>query len=69
VKAFLEEKGAKFQVLAEHAAVKTIEEAAEIRGATLASGAKAFLYKDTKSKEEVPYVMAIMSASARVDNK
>ena len=49
-----------------HAAVRTSEEAAEIRGATLASGAKAMLLSVKPSNE---FVLAVISAAAKMDSK
>jgi Ala-tRNA(Pro) deacylase len=46
--------------------VRTSEEAAEVRGATLASGAKAMLLA-TKPSDE--FVLAIISASEKMDSK
>jgi Ala-tRNA(Pro) deacylase len=65
--------GAKIKYdLSEHKAVKTSEEAAEVRGVSLASGAKAMLLKDTGKKlalDGVPFYMAIVSASCRFSSK
>jgi len=49
-----------------HEAVRTSEEAAAVRGATLASGAKAMLLA-TKPTDE--FVVAIISASEKMDSK
>ena len=49
-----------------HAAVRTSEEAAQVRGATLASGAKAMLLS-TAPKGEM--VLAIIAASEKMDSK
>eukprot|EP00966_Prymnesium_polylepis_P001334 30437-Prymnesium_polylepis.2 len=49
-----------------HAPVRTSEEAADIRGATLASGAKAMLLSVKPSNE---FVLAVISASAKMDSK
>jgi len=67
----LKDKKIKYK-LSEHKAVRTSEEAAEARGVTLASGAKAILLKDTGKKlalEGVPYYLAISSASNKFDSK
>jgi len=56
----------------EHKAVLTCEEAAEVRGVDLASGAKAMLIKDggkKLAKEGVPYYLAIISASNKFNSK
>ena len=58
--------------LSEHKAVMTCEEAAETRGASLASGAKAMLIKDCGKKltiEGVPFYLAVLSASNRFSSK
>lgn len=50
----------------------TSEEAATVRGVSLASGAKAMLIKDsgkTLTLEGVPYYLAVMSASTRFSSK
>jgi Ala-tRNA(Pro) deacylase len=49
-----------------HEAVRTSEEAAQMRGATLASGAKAMLLS-TKPSDE--FVLAVISASEKMDSK
>jgi hypothetical protein len=49
IKTFLTENTVDFKV-SEHKAVMTCEEAAEVRGVPLASGAKAMLIKDTGKK-------------------
>ena len=49
-----------------HEAVRTSEEAATVRGATLASGAKAMLLS-TKPSDE--FVLAVISASQKMDSK
>ena len=66
IKAILEEKKIDFK-LTTHEPVLTSKAAAEIRGATLASGAKAMLLKDnTKGVPETAlYYLAVMSASKR----
>jgi len=58
--------------VSEHKAVLTCEEAAEVRGVALASGAKAMLIKDTGkklSKEGVTYYLAVLSAANRFSSK
>jgi Ala-tRNA(Pro) deacylase len=53
-------------------AARTSEEAAEIRGVSLASGAKAMVLKDTGKKlalEGVPFYLAVLSASNRFSLK
>ena len=58
--------------ITDHKAVLTCEEAAEVRGVELASGAKAMLIKDSGkklAKEGVPYYLAILSASTRFNSK
>lgn len=65
VVALLEGSGVSFGS-SQHAAVRTSEEAAEIRGATLASGAKAMLLAVKPSNE---FVLAVISASAKMDSK
>ena len=55
-----------------HNPVKTSEEAAAIRGVTLASGAKAVILKDCGkklAKEGVPFYLLVQSASQRFDSK
>ena len=47
-----------------HAAVRTSEEAAQIRGATLASGAKAMLLS---TKPSDSFVLAVISASEKME--
>eukprot|EP00325_Prymnesiales_sp_UTEX-LB-985_P015238 CAMPEP_0174760138 /NCGR_PEP_ID=MMETSP1094-20130205/108620_1 /TAXON_ID=156173 /ORGANISM="Chrysochromulina brevifilum, Strain UTEX LB 985" /LENGTH=199 /DNA_ID=CAMNT_0015966079 /DNA_START=166 /DNA_END=765 /DNA_ORIENTATION=+ len=49
-----------------HEAVRTSEEAAQVRGASLASGAKAMLLA-TKPSDE--FVLAVISASEKMDSK
>ena len=49
VKAFLDERKVKYEV-SSHKAVLTSEEAAEVRGVSLDTGAKAMLLKDTGKK-------------------
>ena len=50
----------------------TCEEAAEVRGVSLDSGAKAMLLKDTGKKlalEGIPFYLAILSAGKRFNSK
>ena len=71
IKAFLTEKGVA-HTISEHKPVMTCEEAAEVRGVDLASGAKAMLLKDTGKKltlEGVEYYLAVSSAAARFSSK
>ena len=49
-----------------HVAVRTSEEAAQVRGATLASGAKAMLLA-TKPSDK--FVLAVISAAEKMDSK
>ena len=51
-----------------HAPVRTSEEAAEVRGATLASGAKAMLLA-IKVGSASSMVLVVISASAKMDSK
>lgn len=69
--AFLKEKGVDFKVT-EHKAVLTSEEAAEVRGVSIASGAKAILLKDTGKKlalEGVPFYLAVQGADKKFASK
>jgi Ala-tRNA(Pro) deacylase len=71
IKALLKENKIDFKVT-DHKAVNTCEEAAETRGVSLESGAKAMLLKDSGkklSREGVEYYLAIMSASTRFSSK
>lgn len=71
VRDFLNENKVEY-TLSEHKAVLTSEEAAEVRGVSLASGAKAMLIKDTGkklSREGVSYYLAVMSAANRFSSK
>jgi prolyl-tRNA editing enzyme YbaK/EbsC (Cys-tRNA(Pro) deacylase) len=68
---FLTDKNIPFE-LSSHKAVLTCEEAAEVRGVELKTGAKAMLIKDSGkklSKEGVPYYLAVLSASTRFSSK
>ena len=67
IKAMLDKANIKYD-LSEHKAVLTSQEAADVRGVSLESGAKAMLFRDSKNKT-VPLVMAIVSASCRVNSK
>lgn len=67
----MEEKGVKYEI-STHKPVLTSEEAAEVRGVSLDTGAKAMLLKDTGKKlatEGVPFYLAILSASKRFSSK
>ena len=58
--------------LTTHAPVKTSQEAADVRGVTLESGAKAMILKDTGkklTKENTPFYLAVVSASQRFNSK
>ena len=71
IKAALEEQKVKFE-LSTHKPVLTSEEAAEVRGVALETGAKAMLLKDTGKKlalEGVPFYLAVLSASKRFSSK
>lgn len=68
---FLTEGGVQYEVT-EHKAVLTSEEAAEVRGVPLATGAKAMLLKDSGKKltrEGIEYMMAVLSASCKFSSK
>ena len=71
IKAFLEQQKVKFEMTT-HEPVRTSEEAAKVRGVSLASGAKAMILKDTGKKlamEGVPFYLAVLSASNRFSSK
>ena len=71
IKAMLEEHKVKYD-LSSHKAVLTSEEAAAVRGVSVDSGAKAMLLKDTGKKltlEDVPFYLAVLSASKRFSSK
>lgn len=71
IKAFLDEKGIKYEVT-EHKPVLTCEEAAEVRGVPLASGAKAMLLKDSAKKaaaDAAPFILAVLSAANKFSSK
>ena len=67
----LKAKNIEFKVT-EHAPVKTSQEAADIRGVALESGAKAMLIKDEGKKLARPdtlWYLAIMAANRRLSSK
>lgn len=71
IKAFLDEQKIQYNIT-EHKAVLTCEEAAEVRGVSLDSGAKAMVLKDTGKKlalEGVPFYLAVLSAGKRFNSK
>jgi Ala-tRNA(Pro) deacylase len=71
IKAFLDEQKVSYKVT-DHKSVMTCEEAAEVRGVSLDSGAKAMVLKDTGKKlalEGVPFYLAVLSASKRFNSK
>jgi len=71
IKAFLDEQKITYKVT-DHKAVMTCEEAAEVRGVSLDSGAKAMLLKDTGKKlalEGIPFYLAVLGASKRFNSK
>jgi prolyl-tRNA editing enzyme YbaK/EbsC (Cys-tRNA(Pro) deacylase) len=71
IREFLNENKVDYTVT-EHKAVLTCEEAAEVRGVALASGAKAMLIKDTGKKltrDGVSYYLAVLSAANRFSSK
>jgi len=71
IKALLDGEKIKYD-LTEHKVVMTCEEAAEVRGVSLDSGAKAMVLKDTGKKlalEGVPFYLAVLSASKRFNSK
>jgi Ala-tRNA(Pro) deacylase len=63
VTALLDRHGAAYEVL-EHAPVYTSEEAAQVRGTTLSSGAKALV-----CKADDQFVMFVMPADRKLDSK
>ncbi len=63
LKQFLEAKGIAFEVT-EHEAVYTSEQAAAVRGTTLASGAKALILKAQEA-----YLMVVLAADRKLDSK
>ena len=65
---FLSERGIPYTVT-RHAACRTSEESAAVRGVSLDAGAKAILLKDTSSKTNGHYMLAVMSASQRFSSK
>ncbi len=69
VVALLTSAGASFSLL-EHAPTRTSAESAAVRGAPLASGAKAMLLKAGKALPHgSPFVLAVLSAARRADLK
>ena len=71
IKAKLDEMQINYK-LTTHAPVLTSQEAADIRGVNLSSGAKAMLLKDCGKKlviEGAPFYLAILSASRRFSSK
>ena len=52
-----------------HEAVRTSEEAAAVRGATLASGAKAMLLSVKGASSANEFVLVVISAAAKMDSK
>jgi len=71
IKAMLEEEKVKFE-LSTHKPVLTSEEAAEVRGVPLETGAKAMLLKDTGKKlalEGVSFYLAVLAAHRRFSSK
>ena len=71
IKAFLDERGIKYEVT-EHKPVLTSEEAAEVRGVPLATGAKAMLLKDSAKKaaaDAAPFMLAVLSAANKFSSK
>ena len=63
--ALLDSKQIEYTVT-EHEPVKTSEEAAAVRGVTLASGAKAMYIVDNSRKLDKVYFLAVLSASRRI---
>jgi Ala-tRNA(Pro) deacylase len=61
----LKSKNIEYKTL-DHAPVKTSEEAAKIRGVSLASGAKAMLFKDGKNNI---FYLAVMAANRKLSWK
>lgn len=61
--AYLESNGARFRTM-EHEAVRTSEEAAQVRGTALESGAKALVFR---ADDDV--VLLVLPASRRVDSR
>ena len=58
--------------LTTHAPVQTSQQAADIRGVSLESGAKAIILKDVGKKltlPDTPYYLAVVSASKRFSSK
>ena len=71
IKAKLDEMGITYR-LTTHAPVLTSQEAADVRGVSLDSGAKAIILKDSGKKltiADTPYYLAVVSASKRFNSK
>jgi len=71
VKAYLGEKDIHFGIT-HHKPVMTCEEAAEVRGVPLSSGAKAMLLKDTGKKlsnDGITYYLAVSAANCKFSSK
>eukprot|EP00826_Nyctotherus_ovalis_P038690 TRINITY_DN3639_c0_g5_i3.p1 TRINITY_DN3639_c0_g5~~TRINITY_DN3639_c0_g5_i3.p1 ORF type:complete len:165 (+),score=49.42 TRINITY_DN3639_c0_g5_i3:125-619(+) len=64
----LTDKGIEHKIT-EHEPTATSEESAKVRGATLASGAKAMLLKYEASKGSFSYVLAVLSAEKKINLK
>ena len=67
----LNEHNAEFKLL-DHQPTKTSQESADVRGVTLASGAKAMLLKNNSSKmkaNEFVFYLAVLSASRKFNWK
>ena len=67
--ALLAKKIPKRYTTSTHGAVRTSEEAAEVRGATLASGAKAMLLSVRGARDANEFVLVVISAAAKMDSK
>ena len=67
--ALLAKKIPKRYTTSTHEAVRTSEEAAEVRGATLASGAKAMLLSVRGARDANEFVLVVISAAAKMDSK
>eukprot|EP01116_Phalansterium_solitarium_P010044 TRINITY_DN24435_c0_g1_i1.p2 TRINITY_DN24435_c0_g1~~TRINITY_DN24435_c0_g1_i1.p2 ORF type:complete len:191 (-),score=21.88 TRINITY_DN24435_c0_g1_i1:220-792(-) len=67
VVSLLQGSGVTFQQ-SEHAAVRTSQEAADVRGSSIHIGAKALLIR-SKKHDEASFVLAVMSASRKFDSK
>lgn len=66
--ALLRERAVAFSELKPHAATRTSEESAALRGATLASGAKAMVLAAKRGKEE-KLVLGVIAADRKMDSK